>query len=297
MMKSKIMRTGDINVVDDVMVIEDLGPSPAPPRPKKPAPKAAVKKEAAEGAEEGALDDTAEIIGDAEEADDFSEDFEPEENVEHKTAVHKSSASGISPSGMDIKEEILQTAMAEAGRILEEAVRNGEEQKRQMLEDVQAEAEQLRIQAAQQGREDGRQEVLGEVQRTASEIEQGIAKFEGEKAGFESEIEEQLKWMSVEIAEKVLAHKVAENDAVLADMVNKAVQSVKSEPWVRVEVAQEMVRLVDALTVMYEQQDNIEVSAIPANPGTIQIETPSGVVDASLHTQLENLKAYFASVG
>ena len=61
----------------------------------------------------------------------------------------------------------------------------------------------------------------------------------------------------------------------------------------RVDVAQEMVHLIDQLTQLYAGQDNIGVSAIPATPGTVHIETPSGMVDASLRTQLSNLREYF----
>jgi flagellar biosynthesis/type III secretory pathway protein FliH len=79
----------------------------------------------------------------------------------------------------------------------------------------------------------------------------------------------------------------------MAEMVQKAVQGVRNEPWVRVEVSQEMVRLIDRLSTLYDQSAGVEVSAIPAAAGTVHIETPSGVVDASLRTQLENLREYF----
>ena len=91
----------------------------------------------------------------------------------------------------------------------------------------------------------------------------------------------------------LLAKKVGEDDTVMLEMVDKAVQGVRNEAWVRVDVAQEMVHLIDQLTQLYAGQDNIGVSAIPATPGTVHIETPSGMVDASLRTQLSNLREYF----
>lgn len=283
----RIVRTGGLNLVDDVVKIRDLGPSPVPARPKKPKPKPVLADGMAPEEGEDALAG-GEVLPEegGAEAHDDGEDFA---EVGFDTGA-------MAAGGTGIKEELIQGAMAEAGRILQDALKDAEEQKRQILEQAQAEAEQLRQQAAQQGRAEGRDTVLAEVKDAASRLEGAIAQYEGERAGYESEFEEQLKWMAIEIAGKVLAHKVAEDDSVLADMVNKAVQSVKSEPWIRVEVAQEMVRLVGRLTELYQQQANIEVSAIPAAPGTIQIETPSGVVDASLQTQLENLRSYFASV-
>ncbi len=193
--------------------------------------------------------------------------------------------------------EIIQGAMSEASRILEEAVRAAENSRAEILAEAGAEAERLRNEAAEQGRRQGLSSVVGEMRTIAEGVEGTIAQFEGERAGFEAEFEEQLKWLAIEIASKVLAKKVSLDDSEMLEMVDKAVRGVQSEPWVRVEIAQEMSRLVSGLRELYDAYTNIEVTPMRLPPGTVHIETPSGIVDASLRTQLDNLKTYFEKAG
>lgn len=189
--------------------------------------------------------------------------------------------------------EMLQNAEEEAARLLSEARTQAEAERERILGEAMAEAESLRQEALAAGHREGYESCVAGARSTTEALEAAVARMEGEVAGFEAEYEEQLKWMAMEIATRVLNRKVAENDAILTSMVGRVVQGLKNEAWVRVEVAQEMTRLIGQLQDLFDDQEQIEVSAIPADPGTILVETPSGVVDASLHTQLENLKQYF----
>ncbi len=190
-------------------------------------------------------------------------------------------------------EEIVQEAQAEAARIVQEAQMQAEEEAHRLLEEAKAQAVLLRQEAMEQGRQQGYEECLASIGNATQTLETAVARMEGEVAGFEAEYEEQLQWMALEIASRVLSRKVASNDGILTSMVERVVKGLKNEPWVRVEVAQEMTRLIGQLQDLYDGQEQIEVSPIPADAGTILVETASGVVDASLHTQLENLKQYF----
>lgn len=272
----KIMRSGGrLNVTDDVVKIRDLGPN----RGLKPPGGAGPKRP-----------DTGADFS----ADDLLLDGSPMGDEAYEEEEFGDSAR-INSSQSAIKEEIVQSAMAEAGRILEDALRQAEETKQAKLAEVQYEADEMRHRAMEDGRMEGMGQVVQQAQQAADGLENAIATFEGERAGFEAEYEGQLKWLAIEIASKVLAKKVDENDAEMLEMVQKAVQTVKSEPWIRIEVASEMVRLIDALNSAFTGQENVEVSAIPADAGTVHIETPSGLVDASLRTQLENLREYFST--
>ena len=274
----RIMRTGGLNLSDDVVKIRDMGPVP------KVRPKAKPRPHAEPENPDGALE-LGEDFEELEEEELTGEDFEPEDYGE------------APPVGAGaVTEEIIRGAMAEAGRILEDAVRKAEEQKAAKLAEVQYEADRMRQDAAVEGRREGMAEALDTVRQSAATIQNAIAAFEGERAGFEAEYEQQLKWLAIEIASKVLAKKVAQDDAEMTEMVEKAVQSVKNESWIRIEVAQEMTGLIDRLTALFDGSGNVSVSPVPAEAGTVHIETPSGVVDASLRTQLANLRDYFAQV-
>lgn len=266
-----ILKSRRVNLVDEVVQIRDMAP-----RRKKPKPRPEGEPEPADfteldlaGMEDGAPGEDFDRGPAAEYTDDYQ--FE-------------------SPQ---IKEEIIQSAMGEAGRIMEEALHKAEEARGEILAKAQFEAEQMKKEALEEGRKQGFSSVISEVNQIATGVEDAIAAFEGERAGFEVEYEEQLKWLAVEIASKVLAKKVADDDAEMLEMVNKAMQSVRGESWVKVEVAGDMTHLLDRLAELYKNQENIDV--VPSNgpPGSVMIESPSGVVDASLQTQLLNLKNYF----
>lgn len=265
----RIYRTGGVNVSDDVLRIKDIAPVKPPKRPApSPVPAPADGDEEQEGVFEA---------------------YEPEQDLATEYEETEQPMSG------SVSSEIIQSAMAEASRILEDAMREAEAGRADLLAGVQQEAELIQQNAAQEGQRQGFASVVNEVQETAGRLEQAVARFEGDRAAFEVEYEEQLKWLAMEIAGKVLAKKVSEDDAEMLEMVDKAVQSVRGEPWIRVEVAQEMAHLIDRLTALYDQYDHISVSAIPAETGTVHVETPSGVVDASLRTQLSNLRDYFSA--
>lgn len=264
-----IVHWGRVHMTDEVYHIADTAPKRKKKRPRPEFTAEGVPEGAAEGQEpeEGAAP-----------GEGGYDEYEEYEDVDH------------SPQ---IQAEIIQSAMAEAARIVQEATQEAEAQKQEMLAQVQYEAEKIRADAAEEGQRHGYASVVGEMKEIAGSVEQAIARFEGDRAGFEAEYEEQLTWMAFEIASKVLAKKVAQDDTEMLQMVEKAVRSVQNETWVRVEVSQEMTRLIGRLTEIFDAQANVEISAVPATPGSVQIETPSGVVDASLKTQLENLRQYF----
>ncbi|MDL2293597.1 hypothetical protein LJC60_03090 [Ruminococcaceae bacterium OttesenSCG-928-D13] len=279
----KVVRYGGLTLSDEVVRIRDMAPSP------EGGPVSAAKKvEAGEETFEPLDFDAAAVD---EEGIDSPAGADGEDQRD-APAFDEAPARGADPG--PVREEIIQSAMAEAGRIIEDAVREAQARKAEILADAQFETEQMQQQSVEEGRKQGLAAVVGDMQAAADNLQSAIASFEGERAGFEAEYEEQLRWLAIEIASKVLAKKVDDNDAEMTEMVDKAVQTVRSEPWIRIEVAQEMTRLIDSLTALYDGQSGIEVSGIPAAPGTVHIETQSGVVDASLRTQLANLREYFS---
>lgn len=261
----RIIRAGVLNLADDAVKIKDMVLAKPQKKPGKSPPK----------------------------PDEFGGEMAlqaaPQEDFDAQEFGYEEESAGYA-----LKEEIIRGAMAEAARILEDAVQRAEEQKSAKLAEVTSEARQMRQEAAEEGRQEGMAQAIETVRQSAKALEHAIASFEGERASFEAEYEQQLKWTAIEIASKVMAKKVEDDDAEMAAMVEKAVASVRNEPWIRVDVAQEMTGLIGQLMALFEKDENVNVSPIPAQPGTVHIETPSGVVDASLHTQLANLREYFA---
>ena len=281
-----IVKGYGVKLSDDVVRIGDA----APARPVQ------VKRPEDDGADvtiigaDGPLQPGA---GEMDAADEqaVEDGFAPEEFAD---AGQPGQAAEVSAGGTGgVKREIIQSAMAEAGKILEQAVRDAEEAKNNIVAGAQTELAVLRENAAVEGRAEGLSSGAGDVGALAGKIDEAISNFEAGRAAFEAEYEANLKWMAMQIVQKVLAKKIEQNDADFVEMVDKAVQGVRNEPWVRVEVSREMGGLIDMLREIYKAHETIEVNASSAPAGTVMLETPSGVVDASVMTQLDNLRDYF----
>lgn len=197
-------------------------------------------------------------------------------------------------------EEILQQAREEASMIVSRAEVQSRLDHDRLLEQTAAEMESIKRQAHdeafQQGLQEGLRTQVQKIEGFISRMEQSIAALEGEQAGFMAEYEYNLKWLAWEIASKVLGKRIAEDETEMVSLVKTAVASVKNAEWITIEVSEKMTGLVDQLAreLKASGEERIEVRGIAAPEGTCVIDTPSNMIDASVYSQLENLRLYFA---
>lgn len=251
----KILKSGNVSVSEDVFTIRDTAPrKPAPPPPES-------------GAEEPAAAPVDEVPAEA-----FG-----------------------SPEAEAIAEMIIQKAVEQADRIIGDAQQRAQAERAEVLHRAQMEAEAAKEQARKDGAMEGARTQVDAVVQCIAQIEEAISRIEGEQAGFMAEYEQNLKWLSLEIASKVLNKRLQQNDADIAELVRGAVHAVKGADKIIVSVSDSMPRLIDVLSNSLHTAEGgkVEVRDVPAEPGTCLIETPDAVVDASVYTQLENLKDYF----
>lgn len=195
-----------------------------------------------------------------------------------------------------IGEEIVKRALEQATQIIGDASRQAQSDYAVLMERAHAEAEQLRQQAYQEGLSEGARAQLNEVRQCIVSLEQTVCKLEGEQAGFITEYEQNLKWFALEIASKILNKRIEKDNTEMIELVKEAVGAMQNSKWVTVEVSNSMPALFDVLIRTLRSADNgrrVDVRQISAPPGTCVIDTPGGVVDASVYTQLQNLKDYF----
>lgn len=192
-------------------------------------------------------------------------------------------------------DEIIKKAVEQANRIINDASQRAQQEYSTILEKARQEAEQLRQQAQLEGMEKGAQSQIGEIRQCIASLEQAVSKLEGSQAGFMAEYEANLKWMALEISSKILSRRIEDDDLEMLDLVKDAVNSVGSAKWITVEVSNQMPELFDELVQSLNTADSqrLDVRQISAPPGTCVVDTPSGIVDASVYTQIENLREYF----
>jgi len=150
--------------------------------------------------------------------------------------------------------------------------------------------------------DDAREEIAAAIKRAAVEgQEEGFAQAEhmrDEIRGLEgrmiAEVEGEIVRTALKCAEEILAAEIAKRDDAIADIALTALQSVVGarEVFLRVNpqhiatLRQRKAKLVDALA-MVKDVDVREDRKV--KPGGVLIQTESGVIDATLETQLAEI--------
>lgn len=197
--------------------------------------------------------------------------------------------------------EILQKAREEAAMITNKAAIQAQLDHDHLLEQTAVEMEQIKKQAYeeayQKGMAEGARDQANSLRDCMTSLIEGVSHLEGEQAGFMAEYEYNLKWLAWEIASKVLGRKLEEDETELVSLVKMAVASVKNAEWITVEVSEKMTGLLDTLSKEFRRlgDDRVEIRGISGPDDTCIIDTPDGLIDASVYRQLENLRIYFAN--
>lgn len=210
-------------------------------------------------------------------------------NKESSDSVHQESAEYPEDAGRS-KEALLQEAGEEAKKILEAARKEAQER----LENAQA-----------KGYEEGMQKAIEEanleIGETVSEISALLHSLEEQKAGMLKNYEGKIRDLAISVAKKVIQTEMDQNDEVFLNIYKGAAQELRDQEWIRLSVASTQVQFAtenaDVLMSMIQGAKHIEIVGLPGAPaGTCVLETPTGIIDASLDTQMDKIKEAFAGV-
>lgn len=203
------------------------------------------------------------------------------------------------------REIILKEAQAEALKIISAAKRNAQNEiaeckKRGYEEGYNAGVEVGKNKGYDEGYETGKVSVEEKLslQNSAKleELKKMFEKIEEEKDSIISEYENGLTNLAIDISEKILRHKISVKDNVISGIIKDLIKNYRNAEWVKVYMSskddaisvQTDKELINALSkisndVKFEISEDID-------QGSAIIETPDSVLDASINTQLKNLK-------
>lgn len=222
---------------------------------------------------------------DAEEPD---EDEEEEEEAEEEK---------------DAKEQYEELLEAEK-KIVAEA----EEQAKRILDDAHKQADILRQKAFTEGHEEGveagfkkahdeQRELLDQeirqLQANASEVMRSISI---EKTKLLEQYVDDLKKISLAIAEKIIQTSLQSSGDIVKRMILAATDKITKKQWAKIYITKCETGIsmeVDAefLDALSKLSDNIKIITMDnGEEGTCIIELPDEIIDASVSTQLENIK-------
>ena len=196
-------------------------------------------------------------------------------------------------------ECVVQSAKDKAEQLSQRLLQLAHEERESILAEARAEAQRIREEAQQEGFEAGRREKAEEVDQVLRTLNRQMAEITVQYQQFMESYGERLQDFAVEIAEKILCRQIELDETSMAALVRKAIASVKNVDWMTVELSGQMGGLVEQMKEEVLRLDRadakrVDVAARDLPPGSCVIETPTGLVDASISVQLEKLQEYFS---
>lgn len=222
---------------------------------------------------------------DAEEPD---EDGEEEEEAEEEK---------------DAKEQYEE--LLEAQR---KALEDAQEQAKKILEDAHKQADILRQKAFAEGHEEGMEagyneayeeqrrlldQEIRQLQTNASDVMKSISI---EKTKLLEQYVDDLKKISLAIAEKIIQTSLQSSGDIVKRMILAATDKITKKQWAKIyitkcETGVSMEVDAEFLDALSKLSDNIKIITMDnGEEGTCIIELPDEIIDASVSTQLENIK-------
>ena len=208
------------------------------------------------------------------------------------------------------REIIIKDATTEAFRIVNTAKRNAQlevaEIKKRANEDgYNAGLEIGKNKGYDEGYQAGlktiREELSKENETRLNELKSMIELIERNKQVIISKYENDISKLSLDIAEKIMRQKIELKDNFLTKIIESVIKDYKNVDWVKIYISDnEDAKMIEADKSLIDELNKIssdikiEVKKDLSN-GSCIVETPDSIVDASLDTQLNNLKEILLS--
>ncbi len=189
-------------------------------------------------------------------------------------------------------ERLTREAREQAEETVQRVLQGAGAERARIIEQAQAEAGRLREEARQQAYQDTPRQKAGELNARLAELDRLMEQLRQDQDSFLRQYQEGLFGLSLEIAQKVLDEAVMGDGSMMRPLVQKAVSSVKNAEWISVQVSSRLPGLVEELKKELAGRPDlprVDVEAAELPPDGCIVQTPEGIIDASISTQLSNL--------
>ena len=204
-------------------------------------------------------------------------------------------------------------ARIQAEAILEDARRDAEALREQMRAEFEAECEQIRKTVREEGYRLGYAEGMAHAMQDGRDERERMAQeqIKGVEAFLESAVHvrdrllddarEDLKELALAIAEKVIHVSLKNSSDIILRMVDAATDTHKRCEWAHIYVADcdvggKAYTVPELSAALSHISDRVKVIPMPdEESGTCIVELPDVILDASVSTQLDNLKEVLES--
>ena len=135
-----------------------------------------------------------------------------------------------------------------------------------------------------------------ELKESVSSVQKMLDELARRHEEFIEQYANELKYMSIDIAEKMLLEKIGVDDTVLKKLVLQNVKNVKNAAWINVELSERLVGLVDSVKKELESSDykgRISVFAVAEKEDICRVTTDEGTIVSTIGVQADNLRKAF----
>lgn len=202
------------------------------------------------------------------------------------------------PTQAEILAAQAKAAKQEMEELSRRILKKAGDEAAQITRAAQEKAEALRTAAQQEGYRDARAEKAQAIAERIEQVDRTLAQMARRQEAFFADYKKQLESLAVSVAEKILADTIEADPRRMAKLVMQAIGSVKTEDWVTVEVSEQLPELVEYLQQEYAEtlsRRQIEFSPEDLPRDACIIQTAAGITDASIATQLGNLRELIQS--
>ena len=210
------------------------------------------------------------------------------------------------PEEEGVEEEAEEEEETISPEELERMVAEAEEKARKIVSDARQQAEILREKGYREGQEEGyrtreayeeqRRLLDAEVQKLENNITEVLQSVSREKEKLLEQYIDDLKKIALAIAEKIIQTSLQSSGDIVKRMILAATDKITKKQWAKIYITKcdtgiSMDVDTEFLDAMSKLSDNIKIITMDnGEEGTCIIELPDEIIDASVSTQLENIK-------
>ncbi|MFA9380257.1 MAG: FliH/SctL family protein [Acetanaerobacterium sp.] len=230
-----------------------------------------------------------------------AKDPEPREPAE--TEPEEVSREAAAPLTDELRRQVLDAAHKEAEEVLSQSASKAQGISRELLEKAEREAQIIRDDARREGLSQGREQAEEQIQQKLNEVVALLDRIDDRQREIIGKTEGDLRLLAVEVVRKFMGKELREDDKALTGIVERALANYKNTDWIKITVSQtdaEVSCITDKgmLAEMLNVSGSIEIEVLSdASTGMCIVETPDGIADASIETQLCNLKQLLTRSG
>ncbi|MDO4710749.1 MAG: FliH/SctL family protein [Peptostreptococcaceae bacterium] len=234
--------------------------------------------------------------------DDLEEEIREEETVAEVV--------GYDLEALNRKKQILQDEIIEL-----------EEKASEILKNAEREAERLRTGSSRRGYEEGYEKghsegsdqgfeealrqglrrIKSDNQEILDELKRIVDRTEAKKQEILKKYQEDLKDLAIAVAEKVVHVSLKSSGDIIKRMILSATEGLQTREWAKIYIAKTDSQVLlqgdtDLLGSLSSLSDHIKIIVMEEEAsGTCIIELPDKVLDASVNTQMENIREILSS--